>query len=89
MLIIRIKKNKVQIIPEYTLQQLVQRHRNWYFIDHNFYITVIVNFLFKKTIVVRFQVLTVASMKMAVFWVVAPSGRSLLTFQRCLLPSLP
>jgi hypothetical protein len=37
---------------------------------------------------VGFEVLAAASMKMAVFWVVAPCsrGRSLPMFQRCLLP---
>jgi hypothetical protein len=34
----------------------------------------------------RYQVLTAASMKITVFWDVAPSGGSLPTFQRCLLP---
>jgi hypothetical protein len=40
-----------------------------------------------NTVPVGFEVLTAASMKMAVFWVVAPcTGRSLPTFQRSLLP---
>jgi hypothetical protein len=68
------------------------------------------NYIVTSSFIMRFEVITVASMKMAVFWFyqttrrynpeeyedgcllgccTVQSGRSLPTFQRCLLPHLP